>query len=103
MPLGFGAGAMVGVNEELELERLEKQVEGGGGGVAEYLALVRKLKVRRSSIVAKHGLALLNKASSRSKLGADGMYVCLYVCSFVSLMSQVCMFDWEPACHMYVT
>jgi hypothetical protein len=75
VPLGFGAGAMVGVNEELELERLEKQVEGGGGGVAEYLALVRKLKVRRSSIVAKHGLALLNKASSRSKLGADGMYV----------------------------
>lgn len=62
---------MVGANEERELERLEKQVEEGGGGVVEYLSLVRKLKVRRSSVVAKHGLELLNKASARSKLGSD--------------------------------
>jgi hypothetical protein len=39
----------------------------------EYLSLVRKLKVRRSSVVAKHGLELLNKASARSKLGSDRM------------------------------
>lgn len=62
---------MVGYSENLELERLEKQVEEGGGGVVEYLSLVRKLKVRRSSIVAKHGLELLNKSSGRSKLGSD--------------------------------
>jgi len=41
--------------------------------VAEYLSLVRKLKLRRSNIVAKHGLELLNKASERSRLGSDGM------------------------------
>lgn len=63
--------AMVGASEERELERLEKQVEEGGGGVVEYLSLVRKLKVRRSNIVAKHGLQLLNQASARSKLGSD--------------------------------
>jgi len=50
---------------------LEQQVEDGGGGVAEYLSLVRKLKLRRSNIVAKHGLELLNKASERSRLGSD--------------------------------
>ena len=64
---------MVGAGEERELERLEKQVEAGGGGVVEYLSLVRKLKVRRSTVVAKHGLELLNKASARSKLGSDRM------------------------------
>lgn len=66
--------AMVGASEERELERLEKQVEEGGGGVVEYLSLVRKLKARRSNIVAKHGLELLNKASARSKLGSDRMF-----------------------------
>lgn len=64
---------MVGVSEERELDKLEQQVEEGGGGVVDYLSLVRKLKVRRSNIVAKHGLALLNKASERSKLGSDRM------------------------------
>ena len=65
---------MVAYSEEHELERLETQVEEGGGGVVEYLSLVRKLKVRRSKVVAKHGLELLNKASGRSKLGSDRMF-----------------------------
>ncbi|CAM6036942.1 unnamed protein product [Sphagnum compactum] len=62
---------MVGATEEMELQKLERDVEGGGGDVAQYLALVRKLRVRRSSTVARHGLALLNNSSARSKLGAD--------------------------------
>ncbi|BBN12760.1 hypothetical protein Mp_5g22660 [Marchantia polymorpha subsp. ruderalis] len=63
---------MVGVAEEAELDRLEKQVDGGRKeDTAQYLSLVRKLKVRRSEKVALHGLALLNSPSAASKLGDD--------------------------------
>ncbi|ERN01558.1 hypothetical protein AMTRI_Chr03g55220 [Amborella trichopoda] len=62
---------MVGFAEEGELNRLESQVDNGGGGAWEYLSLVRKLKVRRSEKVLKHGLSILNDPKSRSKLGPD--------------------------------
>ena len=64
---------MVTKTEERELNQLENQVENGGGGVWEYLYLVRKLKVRRSEIVLKHGLSILNDSGKRSALGPDGM------------------------------
>lgn len=51
---------MVSKTEEEELRRLESQVENGGGGAWEYLCLVRKLKLRRSDKVLKHGLSILN-------------------------------------------
>ncbi|GLJ34783.1 hypothetical protein SUGI_0700050 [Cryptomeria japonica] len=62
---------MVGVAEEAELNRLESQVENGGGNVWEYLCLIKKLKIRRSENVLRHGLVLLNDSKSRSKLGGD--------------------------------
>ncbi|PIA45024.1 hypothetical protein AQUCO_01700524v1 [Aquilegia coerulea] len=62
---------MVGASEEVELNRLENQVDNGGGGVWEYLCLVRKLKVRRSDKVLKHGLSILNDSKKRSKLGGE--------------------------------
>ncbi|CAN6462843.1 unnamed protein product [Victoria cruziana] len=62
---------MVGVAEETELNRLQNQVDNGGGGAWEYLCLVRKLKVRRSEKVLKHGLAILNDPKIRSKLGTE--------------------------------
>ncbi|KAF2610983.1 hypothetical protein F2Q70_00009602 [Brassica cretica] len=62
---------MVTKTEETELNQLEDQVENGGGGVWEYLCLVRKLKVRRSEIVLKHGLSILNDPGNRSALGPD--------------------------------
>uniref|UniRef100_A0A0C9RQJ8 ER membrane protein complex subunit 2 n=1 Tax=Wollemia nobilis TaxID=56998 RepID=A0A0C9RQJ8_9CONI len=62
---------MVGVAEEAELNRLESQVENGGGEVWEYLCLVKKLKVRRSDMVLRYGLALLKDSKARSKLGGD--------------------------------
>ncbi|CAN7107834.1 unnamed protein product [Brassica rapa subsp. narinosa] len=62
---------MVTKTEERELNQLENQVENGGGGVWEYLYLVRKLKVRRSEIVLKHGLSILNDSGKRSALGPD--------------------------------
>ncbi|XP_031476819.1 uncharacterized protein LOC116248270 [Nymphaea colorata] len=62
---------MVGVAEEAELNRLENQVDNGGGGAWEYLTLVRKLKLRRSEKVLKHGLAILDDPKSRSKLGTE--------------------------------
>ena len=66
---------MVTKTEETELNQLEDQVENGGGGVWEYLCLVRKLKVRRSELVLKHGLSILNDPGKRSALGPDGMLV----------------------------
>lgn len=57
--------------EDAELKRLESQVEHGGGGAWEYLCLVRKLKIRRSDKVLKHGLSILNNPKSRSALGDD--------------------------------
>jgi len=64
---------MVTKTEESELKNLEIQVDNGGGGAWEYLSLVRKLKVRRSDKVLKHGLSILNDSKLRSKLGADGI------------------------------
>jgi hypothetical protein len=86
---------MVGATEEMELQKLERDMEGGGGDVAQYLALVRKLRVRRSSTVARHGLALLNNSSARSKLGADGMRVSMFPVSracFVTIILKVNQF-----------
>lgn len=65
---------MVTKTEETQLNQLENQVENGGGGVWEYLCLVRKLKVRRSEIVLKHGLSILNDSGKRSALGPDGLF-----------------------------
>ena len=62
---------MVTKTEETELNRLESQVENGGGGAWEYLCLVRKLKVRRSDKVLKHGLSILNDSKKRSNLGSE--------------------------------
>ncbi|XP_010256144.1 PREDICTED: ER membrane protein complex subunit 2-A [Nelumbo nucifera] len=62
---------MVGAVEEAQLNRLENQVDNGGGGAWEYLCLVRKLKVRRSEKVLKHGLSILNDPKQRSKLGGE--------------------------------
>ncbi|KAK1287871.1 hypothetical protein QJS10_CPB19g00889 [Acorus calamus] len=62
---------MVGAAAEAQLNRLESQVDNGGGGAWEYLSLVRKLKVRRSDKVLKHGLSILNDPKRRSKLGSD--------------------------------
>ncbi|KAJ8497376.1 hypothetical protein OPV22_007928 [Ensete ventricosum] len=62
---------MVGASEAAQMERLESQVDNGGGGAWEYLCLVRKLKARRSDKVLKHGLSILNDHRARSKLGAE--------------------------------
>ncbi|KAK7332885.1 hypothetical protein VNO80_29641 [Phaseolus coccineus] len=62
---------MVTKTEETQLNRLENQVDNGGGGAWDYLCLVRKLKVRRSEKVLKHGLSILNDHKQRSSLGAD--------------------------------
>lgn len=62
---------MVTKSEETQLSRLENQVDNGGGGAWEYLCLVRKLKVRRSEKVLKHGLSILNDLKQRSSLGSD--------------------------------
>lgn len=63
---------MVSKTEETQLNNLESQVDNGGGGAWEYLCLVRKLKVRRSEKVLKHGLSILNDPKKRSSLGHDG-------------------------------
>ncbi|XP_030505822.1 uncharacterized protein LOC115720782 isoform X2 [Cannabis sativa] len=62
---------MVSKTEQTQLERLENQVDNGGGGAWEYLCLVRKLKVRRSEKVLKHGLSILNDHRKRSSLGSE--------------------------------
>jgi len=62
---------MVSKTEETQLSNLESQVDNGGGGAWEYLCLVRKLKVRRSEKVLKHGLSILNDPKKRSSLGPD--------------------------------
>lgn len=65
---------MVTKTEETELNRLENQVDNGGGGAWEYLCLVKKLKVRRSDKVLKHGLSILNDPKRRSALGPEGEF-----------------------------
>ncbi|KAG8487071.1 hypothetical protein CXB51_020755 [Gossypium anomalum] len=62
---------MVSKTEETQLNRLENQVDNGGGGAWEYLCLVRKLKVRRSEKVLKYGLSILNDPKQRSALGPE--------------------------------
>ncbi|KMZ57720.1 Tetratricopeptide repeat protein [Zostera marina] len=62
---------MVGAKEANLVERLESQAEHGGGGVWEYLCLVRKLKLRRSDKVLKYGLQILKDSKARSKLGGE--------------------------------
>nr|KJB23674.1 hypothetical protein B456_004G245800 [Gossypium raimondii] len=62
---------MVSKTEETQLNRLENQVDNGGGGAWEYLCLVRKLKVRRSEKVLKYGLSILNDPKKRSALGPE--------------------------------
>ncbi|XP_028062592.1 ER membrane protein complex subunit 2-like isoform X2 [Camellia sinensis] len=63
---------MVSKTEEAQVNRLENQVDNGGGGAWEYLCLVRKLKLRRSDKVLKHGLSILNDPTKRSSLGPEG-------------------------------
>ncbi|GAB2218790.1 hypothetical protein Drorol1_Dr00002022 [Drosera rotundifolia] len=62
---------MVCKAEQTELNRLESQVDHGGGGAWEYLTLIRKLKVRRSDDVVKYGSPILNDPKKRSALGDD--------------------------------
>lgn len=62
---------MVSKTEEDQVKNLESQVDNGGGGVWEYLCLVRKLKFRRSDKVLKHGLSILNDSKARSALGSE--------------------------------
>ncbi|KAK8589417.1 hypothetical protein V6N13_088265 [Hibiscus sabdariffa] len=62
---------MVSKTEETQLNRLENQVDNGGGGAWDYLCLVRKLKVRRSEKVFKYGLSILNDPKKRSALGPE--------------------------------
>ncbi|XP_028062591.1 ER membrane protein complex subunit 2-like isoform X1 [Camellia sinensis] len=62
---------MVSKTEEAQVNRLENQVDNGGGGAWEYLCLVRKLKLRRSDKVLKHGLSILNDPTKRSSLGPE--------------------------------
>lgn len=71
---------MVSKTEEEQVNRLENQVENGGGGAWEYLCLVRKLKLRRSDKVLKYGFSILNDPKKRSALGPEGI-VSLF-CSF---------------------
>ncbi|KAL6012643.1 hypothetical protein ACLOJK_003132 [Asimina triloba] len=63
---------MVGALEEKQLQRLESQVENGGGGAWEYLCLVRKTKARRPDKVLKFGFPILQDPTARSKLGSEG-------------------------------
>lgn len=65
---------MVTKTEEEQVNRLENQVENGGGGAWEYLCLVRKLKLRRSDKVLKFGLSILNEPKKRSALGPEGEF-----------------------------
>lgn len=53
------------------LEKLERKVDEGVGNVAEYLALLRKFKLRHSEKVTTHGSALLSDPSSRRNLGSE--------------------------------
>ncbi|KAG9129238.1 hypothetical protein Leryth_006478 [Lithospermum erythrorhizon] len=62
---------MVSKTEEVQVKNLENQVDNGGGGVWEYLCLIRKLKLRRSDKVLKHGISILNDSKARSALGRE--------------------------------
>ncbi|KAL3516260.1 hypothetical protein ACH5RR_023162 [Cinchona calisaya] len=60
---------MVSKTEEEQVNRLESQVENGGGDAWDYLGLVRKLKLRRFDKVLQFGLSILNDPKQRSALG----------------------------------
>ncbi|GMI88808.1 hypothetical protein like AT3G04830 [Hibiscus trionum] len=62
---------MVSKTEESQLNRLENQVDNGGGGAWEYLCLARKLKVRRPEKALKYGLSILNDSKKRYALGPE--------------------------------
>ncbi|XP_073026131.1 uncharacterized protein [Primulina eburnea] len=79
---------MVSKTEEEELNRLENQVDNGGGGAWEYLCLLRKLKLRRSDKVLKHGVHILNDHKKRSALGPEEW----------TLYEQVCIAAMD--CHL---
>jgi len=95
--------------EETQLNRLESQVDNGGGGAWEYLCMVRKPKVRRSVNVLKHGLLILNDSKKRSSLDPEGLlslfwWVLLLICSsgFCSIIGnldsfwiQFCFWVWK--------
>ena len=85
---------MVSKTEETQLSNLETQVDNGGGGAWEYLSLVRKLKVRRSDRVLKHGLSILNDPKKRSSLGPDGESRALFFCSFQMGLFMVLRLIW---------
>lgn len=70
---------MVSVTEQKQIESLEKQfqtVAGKSGGDRKskilYLELIRKHKLRRSELVAKHGVELLNDNTAIRLLGNEG-------------------------------
>ncbi|XP_073123540.1 uncharacterized protein [Henckelia pumila] len=79
---------MVSKTEEEQLNRLENQVDNGGGGAWEYLCLLRKLKLRRSDKVVKHGVPILNDHKKRSALGPEEW----------TLYEQVCIAALD--CHL---
>lgn len=95
---------MVSKTDEEQVNQLENQVDNGGGGAWEYLSLVRKLKIRRSDKVLKHGLSILNDSNKRSALGADGtgfiLYLFLNNCSVIygidlnSVSGNLCWVVW---------
>ncbi|EPS72343.1 hypothetical protein M569_02413, partial [Genlisea aurea] len=62
---------MVTRTEEDRADKLETQVENGGGGAWEYLCLVRKLKLRRPDKVLKYGVSILDDIKKRSSLGSE--------------------------------
>lgn len=82
---------MVTKTEESKLQELETQVENGGGGAWEYLSLVRKLKLRRSDKVLKHGLTILNDPKKRSNLGPDGNFLLNGFWVFNILLNYWCL------------
>lgn len=71
---------MVSKTEEEQLNRLENQVDNGGGGAWEYLCLLRTLKLRRSDKVLKHGVPILNDHKKRSALGPEEWTLYEQVC-----------------------
>lgn len=89
---------MVTKTEETQLNELENQVDNGGGGAWEYLCLVRKLKVRRSEKVLKHGSSILNDPRKRSALGPDGLFISNYLIFYGSKINIFC-FSYVYACN----
>ncbi|KZV54414.1 ER membrane protein complex subunit 2-like [Dorcoceras hygrometricum] len=71
---------MVSKTEEEQLNRLENQVDNGGGGAWEYLSLLIKLKIRRSDKVLKYGVPILNDHKKRSALGPEEWTLYEQVC-----------------------